>query len=102
MKLRYFFDAGSGVCLWAGDEEARTRYDYPIDVVDLPISDALRAEGERLIESWNTAIDWDNPGGPSPWTESQRAEFLRASDAFYAALSSDLGSEFEVLNEVRG
>ncbi|HOE43498.1 MAG TPA: hypothetical protein PLB25_17990 [Rhodoferax sp.] len=45
MKLRYFFDAGSGVCLWAGDDEVQVRYDYPVGLDILPISETLRIAG---------------------------------------------------------
>lgn len=29
--LRCFFDPGSGICLWANNDEARERFGYPID-----------------------------------------------------------------------
>ena len=102
LKFRYFFDAGSGVCLWADDDEARLRCDCVVGLDILPISEALCAAGERFIETWNTSIDWDDPASPSTWTDSKRAEFLRRSDAFHRALRNEPGSDFEVMNEVRG
>jgi hypothetical protein len=40
MLLRFFFDAGSGVCLWAYDAEAKARFGYPVEaeMLDIPQS----------------------------------------------------------------
>lgn len=37
--FRFFFDAGSGVCLWAADEGTKQRYGYPVEHWDLPLSE---------------------------------------------------------------
>jgi hypothetical protein len=66
-RLRYFFDAGSGTCLWAANAAARVRWGYPIAVDNLPVPAAVRAEARRVTDRWDTAYDWDDPAGPSPW-----------------------------------
>lgn len=57
-RARFFFDAGSGTVLWSDNDATRKRFDYPIELGDLPLSDALRAELVRLIDEYDTSIDW--------------------------------------------
>jgi hypothetical protein len=46
LRLRYFFDAGSGTCLWSGNSAAEACFGYAVDMDDLPLGantrDALR------------------------------------------------------------
>ncbi len=59
MRLRCEFDAGSGVCLWADDGEARDRWDYAVDFAMLGLAPATVGEGERLLAEWDA---WALPG----------------------------------------
>jgi hypothetical protein len=61
MRLRFFFDAGSGVCLWAQDAEAKARFGYPVESAMLDIPDVLRAEIEDLITGYDDTFPWDDP-----------------------------------------
>lgn len=63
MQLRFFFDAGSGVCLWAQDDEAKARFGYPVEAGDLDIPAELRAEIEQLITDYEDTFPWDDPRG---------------------------------------
>ena len=65
MRLRFFFDAGSGVCLWAQDAEAKARFGYPVESRDLDIPDDLRAEIEQLTTDYDDTFPWDDPGSGS-------------------------------------
>jgi hypothetical protein len=62
MRLRFFFDAGAGVCLWAQDEAAKARFGYPVeaDALDIPVE--LRAELEQLVTDYDDTFPWDDPG----------------------------------------
>ena len=62
MRLRFFFDAGAGVCLWAQDEAAKARFGYPVeaDALDIPVE--LRAELEQLVTDYDDTFSWDDPG----------------------------------------
>lgn len=40
-RLRYFFDFGSGICLWAANDAARDDFDYPVHSSKLPITSTL-------------------------------------------------------------
>ncbi|MFC6661259.1 hypothetical protein [Deinococcus multiflagellatus] len=35
-RLRFFFDTGSGICLWAGDPATEARYGLAVDPQTLP------------------------------------------------------------------
>jgi hypothetical protein len=41
--FRYFFGPGSGICLWSANDEARDRFDYPVQLTDLGLSENLLA-----------------------------------------------------------
>lgn len=41
-RLRFFFDTGSGVCLWTANDAAREIYDYPVSMEALPVSELIR------------------------------------------------------------
>lgn len=62
MRLRFFFDAGSGVCLWAQDEAAKARFGYPVEAAMLDIPEYLRAEIEQLVMDYDDTFPWDDPG----------------------------------------
>ncbi len=100
MKLRYFFDPGSGICLWASDEEARVAFGYPVELDELPLPQELVTIGHGLIEWFDTSIDWGCPPNPSPWSPVDEANFRAASDDFYSRLVAALGPEFELMNQV--
>ncbi|HEV2461879.1 MAG TPA: hypothetical protein VGS80_26275, partial [Ktedonobacterales bacterium] len=34
-RIRFFFDYGSGICLWAGNALTRERFGYPIEAEHL-------------------------------------------------------------------
>lgn len=101
MKLRYFFDPGAGICLWAADDEARGQFGYPVELEKLELSKDTIALGNRLISSFDGSINWKDPAGPSPWSEQQRSQFMQESVSFYERLVSELGSEFTVVNELQ-
>ncbi|MFM7676081.1 MAG: N-acetyltransferase family protein [Synechococcus sp.] len=100
MKLRYFYDPGSGTCLWAADEEARALNGYPVALEMLDLSLHTMALGTRLIASFDGSINWSNPAGPSPWSEEQKSQSLREAAVLYERLVSELGPQITVVNEV--
>lgn len=62
MRLRLFFDAGSGVLLWAQDEAAKACFGYPVEAADLDVPDEMRAEIEQLVTDYDDTFPWDDPG----------------------------------------
>jgi len=99
MKLGLFFEPGSGICLWSADAEANAKFDYPVDLEALPISDATKDHGNRLSELFDTSIDSENPGAPSPWSAIQWAKFKIQADDLFANLRIQLGPDFALQND---
>ncbi len=57
--LKYMYDWGSGICLWSVNDAAREKYDYPIELDSLPLSDNLKNELENkhiIGLSWNLVM----------------------------------------------
>jgi hypothetical protein len=88
--LRYLFDAGSGVCLWSGDEATREWYGLAVSPEQLPLAKATRREVERLVSGYDTALDWDDPAGPTPWSAEECADFNAAARVLLARLRAEL------------
>ncbi len=100
--LRFLFDAGSETCLWAANEEARRRFgDSWVDLDALPLPAETLRRLAALVQRYDESIDWDDPGGPSPWTPAEQQEFTGEARAVLALLRSELGGEFDVVDEAR-
>jgi hypothetical protein len=95
-KLRYFFDPGSGICLWSENDVARDRFGYPVDINGLGLTLSLMAQAKELATRFDTSIDWENPSGPSPWSNEKRAQFETDAADFLRALREHVGAAFEI------
>jgi hypothetical protein len=56
-RLKTGFDAGSGRLLWAVDDAARSRWDYPVDHFELPVPLTLARHVQYLVDRY----DHDHP-----------------------------------------
>lgn len=65
MLLRFFFDAGSGVCLWAQDDAARRRFGYAVEPDALDLPPQLHVEMLQVIAAYDATIDWNDPARAS-------------------------------------
>lgn len=96
-KMRFMFDWRSGVCLWADNEAAKSKFNgYPVETCDLPISDGLKATLEDLICLYDEAFDFEESNGDLLWDKNQIEEFLCTAREAYACLCEELGPEYEV------
>lgn len=103
--LRFFFDAGSGVCLWSGNKTAEERFDYPVETSKLNLPADLADELEQLITDYDADFPWDDPGTRDP----KRIEFLRVNeeelyrraDILLRRLRDALGPDFKILDQRR-
>ena len=99
-RLRYFFDAGSGTCLWAADAATEARYGYAVGLDALPLSDETRAALGRLIAAHDRSIDWSDPAGGDVRGAGDAERFAAAAREGLALLRRDLpSSSFEVVDE---
>lgn len=98
--LRYFFDAGSGVCLWAGNDATKERHDFAIDANDLPLSSNTQRWLQYLIAWYDTSLNWDDPAGVTLWSDDEQARFQLAAQEGLTRLQQELTSAgYEVDDE---
>jgi hypothetical protein len=56
---------------------------------------------EIVIEDeYRGYLDWDYPPNPSPWTQKQKQDFKKRANLAYRKLTTELGSDYEVINEL--
>lgn len=99
--LRFFFDAGSGVCLWSANEAAHERYGYAVDVDSLSLSGETREAVEALLRAYDAGFNWDDPAGADLWSPAEAQAFEREAEAVLKRLRTELGSSFDVRDERR-
>jgi len=97
--LRYFFEPGAAVCLWAANHAARTTFGYPIAAEQLNLAENTRRRLTHLCRWFDTSVDWAAPANPSPWTAAEKQRFGGAAQRLLAAVGKELGADFEVLDE---
>ena len=97
--LKYWFEHG-GACLWSANDAAKEEFGYAIDNERLPISKELVSELELLENEYYGYLDWEYPPDPSPWSTEQKIGFVNRANKLYMKLLSELGSDFEIINEV--
>ncbi|QFZ92057.2 hypothetical protein [Synechococcus elongatus] len=93
--IRLSFEWGGGI-LWADDAASRDRFDVGAIEDQLPLSPSLRQQLDQLSLWHDTALDWDDPAGPSPWTAEESAQFEVAAQAALQALRLELGPNYSV------
>jgi hypothetical protein len=103
MRLRFFFDAGSGVCLWSQDDEAKARFGYPVEARDLDIPEDLRADIEQLVTDYDDTFRWDDPGSNeiveptrTMFGYEENPPFVTRVRALLPKLRAALGPAFEI------
>jgi hypothetical protein len=97
-QFRFFFDPGSGSCLWAGDNRTRQALGYAVDLGLLKISAGLRQRVEELAVLYDESIDWSDPGGGLRWTAHECARFNQVAEGVLASLREEL-SGFGVIED---
>ncbi|MGI5341231.1 hypothetical protein ACQEVS_29435 [Streptomyces sp. CA-181903] len=95
---RFFFDAGSGVALWAASED-QGEWGYAIEVDRLPVSRDLRDVLNGLIARYDTSLNWNYPPDPGPWREAECQDFNEAVSRALDRLRAELGPEWRVFDE---
>jgi hypothetical protein len=96
-SLRFLFDPGSGLCFWANNDATREKYGYPVDHDSLPLESQTRTLATNLIARYDTSLNWQDPAGPSPWSDLERIQFESEAKSFLAQVREQLSPEFEVI-----
>ena len=98
-RLRFFFDPGSGICLWSDNDAARERFEYPVDLGSLPLPESIRRRGYFVLAWYDTFADWDNSLEPTKWWQREWGAFVVAAQELLALLQAHLGPDFELVDE---
>jgi hypothetical protein len=98
--LRYLFDPGSGICLWAASPAAHERFGYPIDPRQLPLPRETRERINQLVDWYDTSVDWEYPAGPSLWDDGEQERFTRAARQLLDVIRIQLGADFDIRDEL--
>ncbi|BAZ43165.1 hypothetical protein NIES4102_01630 [Chondrocystis sp. NIES-4102] len=99
LRLRYYFDAGSGICLWSADEFTSKKLGYAVELDDLPLSSNTSKWLIYLIAWFDTSIDWTYPTQTSlNWTHETARNFKTAYIIGLRMIQADLAtSNFEII-----
>jgi hypothetical protein len=101
-ELRFFFDPGSGTCLWSRNDEARRAFGYPVEHWKLPISENTKRWLDHRVTWYDTALDWQDPGGDSPWDHEESQRFSAAVERGLRLLRYELPPDiFLIIDETR-
>ena len=79
--LRYFYDPGSGVCLWAGNDEAKEKFGDPVEHWELPLSENAKRFLQHLVAWFDTSIDWSSPGDTAEYWSAEELTLFKAASA---------------------
>jgi hypothetical protein len=97
--LRYFFDAGSGICLWSANDAAREKFDYPVELLSLELPEDLLREALGVVTLYDTSLDWSYPPNPSPWSAQEHARFNDVAQSLLLNFRQQLGPLFDIRDE---
>ena len=100
-QLRFFFDLGSGVCLWSKNDAANEKFGYPVDHWKLLLTENTKRWLDHLIVWFDVSLDWDNaPAESSVWTAEESERFKSAVAIGLEYLVNELlQDEFVIKNE---
>lgn len=92
-EIRLMFEWG-GSCLWGMNAAAKDRYGYCEIESVLPLSEELKSRLAKLSQIHDKKLNWDDPTGPSPWSEAESANFEMQAQAALDDVRTELGDRF--------
>ena len=90
---------GVDTVLWPDDVDSPLG--YPCDSQRLPISEAARAEIDRLAALYQSSLDWADPTAPGPWSPRERERFNTQARSLLEDLRSELPDGWVVEDRFR-
>lgn len=102
MRLRYAFEAGSGVCLWAQDTEAQQHFaDFAIELEQLALSRNTDAWLRHLLAWFDTSLDWDDPARAGAcWDAAEQQRFVLAARHGLQLLQQELPGHWQICSDL--
>jgi hypothetical protein len=83
------------------NDASRERFGYFIDPVNLPLEIATIQEVMGLINAYDNAFDWDDPGGSHTRDGPLQKLIEDSGDAVLRHVREKLGSNYDVVDERR-
>jgi hypothetical protein len=100
-QLALMFEWGGG-CLWCLNDAAFKRFDVGPVEERVGLTPQIKERLQRLTEWHDTALNWDHPPDPGPWTKEQYDEFdIEALDVL-CQIRQCLGPKFRILYDKLG
>lgn len=97
-KLRFFIEWGGGF-IWPDSSDATTfeRFDVaPLNPEELYVSQELCTELHSLEKEYQTALNWDSPLDPSPWSKEHFKNFYDRLKIAYQKLCDELNASYDI------
>lgn len=94
-EIRLMFEWGGG-SLWGMNPHAKAAFGYAVLEEALPISSATLNKIQDLSELHDTALNWADPAGPSPWTRGDFMRFETKALHLLEELRTELGADYRV------
>ncbi|MDR7308154.1 hypothetical protein [Rhodoferax saidenbachensis] len=95
-RIRLMFEWGGGT-LWCGNAAASERFDVGPVEDRLPISENSRKYLAELSALHDTALNWEYPPDPGPWTSEEDEHFDAKAIELLSVIREELGPEYEVV-----
>jgi hypothetical protein len=109
-QLRFFFDYGSGGCLWPGNDAAIQAFGFGpldadtydlhgqlLDAARIALPAAIKERIKALDHRFSASLDQHNPGGPGLWTAEQWQAFHADAMALCDSIAGILGDDFAIV-----
>jgi len=98
LMLKFMFDYRADSCIWTANQEAADKFGGWgfIHYETLNISKELGLRMINLCDEFDSSLDWNNPGGPSPWTDEHGSDFKKRAHKAYEDLVNELGDDYKV------
>lgn len=97
-RIRLMFEWGGGA-LWCGNDAALARFSVGSIEEKLLLSPTTLERLGEMTRWHDTALNWDYPPDPGPWTVADYKKFDDAAEALLGAIQQELGAGFEVIYE---
>lgn len=99
--FRYWFEWGCREdfcpCLWSVDNVTKDKYNYYVDINELPISKELISFLCQLSIEHDNALDWNYPPDSLLWTKEEEEMFYIKAKEGYRRLQEELGSDYKII-----
>ena len=94
--FRYFFDPGSGTCLWSANEATREKFGYAVELESLSLPSEVELKTRELVQLFDTSINWSYPSDPPRWSDAERRQFETDARQLLELLRNFLGPDMHI------